>query len=76
MVNKKIQASEENLIHVYNRFPVALERGDGMYVYDTDGREYLDFAAGFAVTGLGYNHKELNDTLKEQIDKIYHISNL
>lgn len=76
MVNNKIQAAEENLIHVYNRFPIALERGDGMYVYDTDGREYLDFAAGFAVTGLGYNHKELNDTLKEQIDKIYHISNL
>ena len=55
MVNSKIQAAEENLLHVYNRFPIALERGDGMYVYDTEGKEYLDFAAGFAVTGLGYN---------------------
>lgn len=76
MVNSKIKAAEENLIHVYNRFPIALERGDGMYVYDTEGKEYLDFAAGFAVTGLGYNNKELNAALKEQIDKIYHISNL
>ena len=47
-----------------------------MYLYDTDGKEYLDFAAGFAVTGLGYDNKELNETLKAQIDKLYHTSNL
>lgn len=76
MVNSKIQAAEENLIHVYNRFPIALEYGDGMYLYDTEGKEYLDFAAGFAVCGLGYNNKELNEALKAQIDKICHISNL
>lgn len=76
MVNEKIKAGEENLLHVYQRFPIALERGEGMYVYDTEGREYLDFAAGFAVTGLGYCNKELGDALKEQIDRIYHISNL
>lgn len=76
MVNEKIKAGEENLLHVYNRFPIALERGEGMYVYDTEGKEYLDFAAGFAVTGLGYCHKELAEALKEQIDKLYHISNL
>lgn len=76
MVNSKITAAEENLLHVYNRFPIALERGEGMYVYDTEGKEYLDFAAGFAVTGLGYGHKEFNAALKEQIDKICHISNL
>lgn len=76
MVNSKIQAAEENLIHVYNRFPIALDHGEGMYVYDTDGKEYLDFAAGFAVTGLGYNNKELNEALKAQIDRLYHISNL
>ena len=46
MVNNKIQAAEENLIHVYNRFPVVLDHGEGMYLYDTDGKEYLDFAAG------------------------------
>ena len=76
MVNNKIQAAEENLIHVYNRFPVVLDHGEGMYLYDTDGRKYLDFAAGFAVTGLGYYNKELNETLKAQIDKLYHTSNL
>ena len=76
MVNEKIKAAEENLIHVYNRFPIALDHGEGMYVYDTEGKEYLDFAAGFAVTGLGYDNKELNEALKEQIDKLYHISNL
>lgn len=76
MVNHKIQAAEENLLHVYNRFPVVLDHGEGMYLYDTDGKEYLDFAAGFAVTGLGYNCKELNEALKAQIDKLYHTSNL
>lgn len=76
MVNSKIQEGEENLLKVYNRFPVALEYGEGMYVYDTEGKQYLDFAAGFAVTGLGYQNQELNDALKQQIDKIYHISNL
>ena len=44
MVNSKIQAAEENLIHVYNRFPIALDHGEGMYLYDTEGKEYLDFA--------------------------------
>ena len=76
MVNSNIQAAEENLIHVYNRFPIALDHGEGMYLYDTEGREYLDFAAGFAVVGLGYNCRELNDALKAQIDRLYHTSNL
>lgn len=76
MVNEKIQSAEENLIHVYNRFPIALDHGEGMYVYDTEGKKYLDFAAGFAVTGLGYGCRELNEALKEQIDRLCHISNL
>ena len=76
MVNSKIQAAEENLIHVYNRFPIALDHGEGMYLYDTEGKRYLDFAAGFAVCGLGYDHREFQDALKAQIDKIIHISNL
>ena len=42
MVNSKIQAAEENLIHVYNRFPIALDHGEGMYLYDTEGKKYLD----------------------------------
>lgn len=76
MVNHKIKAAEENLIHVYNRFPVALDYGNGMYLYDTEGKEYLDFAAGFAVSGLGYGNTKLTDALKRQIDRLYHTSNL
>lgn len=76
MVNKKIQAAEENLIHVYNRFPIALDHGKGMYLYDTEGKEYLDFAAGFAVCALGYDNAEFNDAIKAQADKLIHISNL
>ena len=66
MVNEKIKAAEENLIHVYNRFPIALERGEGVYLYDTNGKKYLDFAAGFAVSGLGYGNQKLNAALKFQ----------
>lgn len=76
MVNNKIQAAEENLIHVYNRFPVVLDHGKGMYLYDTEGKGYLDFAAGIAVCGLGYGNEELNNALKAQIDKLCHTSNL
>ena len=76
MVNSKIQAAEENLIHVYNRFPIALDHGEGMYLYDTEGKEYLDFAAGIAVQAFGYGNKEYGDALKAQIDKIMHTSNL
>ena len=76
MVSNKITEAEENLLHVYNRFPVAWERGEGVYLYDTEGKKYLDFAAGIAVTGLGYGNRKLNDALKSQIDKICHISNL
>lgn len=76
MVNNKIQAAEENLLHVYNRFPVVLDHGKGVFLYDSDGKEYLDFAAGIAVCGLGYGNEELNNALKEQIDKLCHTSNL
>ncbi len=76
MVNEKIQKGEEHLLHIYNRFPVALDHGEGVYLYDTEGKEYLDFAAGIGVTGLGYHNKELNDALKGQIDRLCHTSNL
>ena len=76
MVNSKIQAAAANMIHVYNRFPIALDHGAGMYRYETEGKQYLDFAAGFAVCGLGYGNRELNEALKAQIDKLYHTSNL
>ena len=52
-----------------------LDKGDGVRLYDTDGKEYLDFGAGIAVFALGYNNKEYNDALKAQIDKLIHTSN-
>ena len=71
-----IEESENSLLHTYNRYQIVLEKGDGVYLYDTDGKKYLDFAAGIAVFAFGYNNKEYNDALKAQIDKIIHTSNL
>lgn len=70
-----IDEAESALLHTYNRYQVVLERGDGVYLYDMNGKRYLDFAAGIAVFALGYGNKEYNDALKEQIDKIIHTSN-
>ena len=70
-----IEEAESNLIHTYNRYQIVLDKGDGVRLYDTDGKEYLDFGAGIAVFALGYNNKEYNDALKAQIDKLIHTSN-
>ena len=67
-----IETAEEHLIHTYNRYQIVLDKGDGVHLYDTDGKEYLDFGAGIAVFALGYNNKEYNDALKAQIDKLVH----
>ena len=64
MMNKSIEASEENLLHIYNRFPIAFEHGEGMYLYDENSKKYLDFGAGFAVSALGYGNKKLAKALK------------
>lgn len=71
-----IDRAEKAFYKVYNRFPVVFDRGEGVHLYDTDGREYLDFGAGIAVMGLGYGCRELNDAMKRQMDKLCHISNL
>lgn len=76
MVNKKIQEEEQQLFQLYNRFPLVLDHGEGVYLYDTDGKKYLDFAAGIAVMSLGYQNKELEECLTEQIKKLCHTSNL
>ncbi len=67
---------DKYLLHTYNRYPIVLERGEGTRLYDENGKEYLDFAAGIAVYALGYGNKAFNDRLKEQIDLIMHTSNL
>ena len=71
-----IDNAEANLLHTYNRFSLVLDHGEGVYLYDTDGKEYLDFAAGIAVCSLGYGNEKLNQALKDQIDKLTHTSNL
>ena len=76
MKNQYIADTDTNLVHTYNRFPVVLERGEGVYLYDEKGKKYLDFAAGIAVSSLGYGNREFNDALKEQIDSLIHSSNL
>ena len=71
-----MECADEHLVHVYNRYKIVLDHGDGVYLYDKDGKDYLDFGAGIAVYAFGYNNKEFNDALKAQIDKLIHTSNL
>jgi acetylornithine/N-succinyldiaminopimelate aminotransferase len=70
-----ISEAESALMKTYGRYQIVLDKGDGVYLYDSDGKEYLDFCAGIAVFALGYNNKEYNDALKNQIDKLIHTSN-
>lgn len=71
-----ISEAEQVLMHTYSRFQIVLDRGDDVYLYDVENKKYLDFAAGIAVFALGYNNREYNDALKEQVDKLLHTSNL
>lgn len=70
-----IEEAENALLHTYNRYQVVLDKGDGVYLYDIEGKKYLDFVSGIAVFALGYNNQEYNDALKAQIDKLIHTSN-
>ncbi|MCH5280104.1 MAG: aspartate aminotransferase family protein [Lachnospiraceae bacterium] len=70
-----IEEAEKALLHTYNRYQLVLEKGQGVNLYDMDGKEYLDFCSGIAVFALGYGNKEYNDALKAQIDKLIHTSN-
>ena len=70
-----IDEAEKDLLHTYNRYQIVWDKGDGVHLYDLDGREYLDFVSGIAVFALGYNNKAYNDALKAQIDKVIHTSN-
>lgn len=70
-----IDEAERDLLHTYNRYQIVWDKGDGVHLYDIEGREYLDFVSGIGVFALGYNNKAYNDALKAQIDKITHTSN-
>ena len=71
-----INTAENELLHTYNRFPLVLDHGEGVHLYDTDGKEYLDFAAGIAVCALGYGNRVYTEALKKQVDTLLHTSNL
>ena len=75
-MNEQMEESEASILHTYNRFPVVFEKGEGCYLYDSEGKEYLDFAAGIAVNALGYHYPGYDEALKSQIDKLMHTSNL
>lgn len=69
MPNKQeyIQKAEQEFYKTYNRYPVIFDHGDGVSLYDMEGEEYLDFGAGIAVMGLGYNDKQYNEAVKAQV---------
>ena len=71
-----MELSEEYVLHTYNRFPLVLEKGEGVDLYDVEGKKYMDFASGIGVFALGYSNKEFSEALKAQVDKVIHTSNL
>ncbi|MCI8530195.1 MAG: aspartate aminotransferase family protein [Lachnospiraceae bacterium] len=70
-----IEAAESALLHTYNRYQIVFDKGQDVYLYDMEGKKYLDFVAGIAVFALGYCNEEYNHALKTQIDKLIHTSN-
>jgi acetylornithine/N-succinyldiaminopimelate aminotransferase len=76
MTKQIIDKAESAILHTYNRFQVVFDHGKGVYLYDKDGKEYLDFASGIGVQSLGYGNEAYTQALKDQIDKLTHISNL
>src|SRR5690348_17469174 len=64
------------LLQTYNRYPVAFERGKGVFLYDTEGKKYLDFVSGLGVNALGHAHPRIVKTIREQSARLLHISNL
>jgi acetylornithine/N-succinyldiaminopimelate aminotransferase len=74
-LKKLIDDSNNYLMHTYNRFPVAIRKGRGMKVWDTDGKEYLDFLGGVAVNCLGHCHPKVVVAIQKQAQRLIHISN-
>ena len=75
MMKAYIEEAEQALLHTYNRYQIVFDKGEGVYLYDLNGKKYLDFCAGIAVFALGYKNEEYNQALKDQIDKVIHTSN-
>lgn len=71
-----MERGAQAVMNTYGRFPLVLEKGEGVYVYDTEGKKYLDFVAGIAVNALGHGYQGLCDAIAEQAKKMLHVSNL
>ena len=71
-----VEMGQKYVMNTYARFPYAFTRGEGVYLYDMDGKKYLDFVSGIAVNSLGYGNKALIGNLEEQMHKVFHTSNL
>ncbi len=74
--NRIIAKTDKYLMHTYGRFPIAIEKGKGSWVWDAEGNKYLDFTSGIAVTNLGHSHPDIKKAISEQSKKILHTSNL
>ena len=75
MMQEYIDQAEQDLLHTYNRYQIVFDKGDGVYLYDLNGKKYLDFFAGIAVFALGHHYKDFDDVIKGQVDKLLHTSN-
>jgi len=70
-----IQYERNFLLQTYNRYPLALGRGKGVFLFDLDGKRYLDFVAGLGVNALGHAHPRIVRTIREQAARAIHLSN-
>lgn len=75
-MNPYIEQANQQFVPVYNRYPIVLDHGKGMYLYDTEGKRYLDFGSGIGVCALGYHDPNYTRALQEQMEKLLHTSNL
>ena len=75
-MNSYIKQANQQFVPVYNRYPIVWDHGEGMYLYDTEGKRYLDFGSGIGVCALGYHDQNYTRTLQEQMEKLLHTSNL
>ena len=71
-----IQREKQFLLQTYNRYPLVIERGKGVFLFDLDGKKYLDFVAGLGVNALGHAHPRIVKTIREQAARAVHLSNL
>jgi len=77
MIEKEVMAmADKNIMNTYKRFPIVLTKGSGAKLWDINGKQYLDFAAGIAVCNLGHSHPQVIAAVKEQLEKLTHVSNL